>query len=127
MLRTMERFKRRLAIWNKCCFGNIFGRKQKCMTCLNGIQQARGRCDNNFLNSLENKLLTKMDQILTQEENLWKQKSWIFWLLEGERNTRFFHLSTLIRRRRNRITRLQDDLGILWDDDVKLQEMACSF
>lgn len=89
MLRTMERFKRRLTIWNNCCFGNIFGRKQKCMAYLNGIQQARGGCDNNFLNSLENKLLTKMDQILTQEENLWKQKSWIFWLLEGERNTRF--------------------------------------
>lgn len=30
---------------------------------------------------------------------------------DGDRNTRYFHLSTVIRRRRNKIETLQDEYG----------------
>lgn len=33
------------------------------------------------------------------------------WLREGDRNTTFFHQSTISRRRRNKIVRLRDDEG----------------
>lgn len=51
----------------------------------------------------------------------WKQKLRITWLKEGERNTKFFHLSTLIRRRRNRVDRLKLD-GAQWCSDPDLQK-----
>jgi hypothetical protein len=34
----------------------------------------------------------------TQEETYWRQKSHIQWLKEGERNTNFFHTSTIKQR-----------------------------
>jgi hypothetical protein len=41
-----------------------------------------------------------------QEEILWKQKSRINWLKEGDKNTKFFHNALLQRRIKNRIASL---------------------
>lgn len=42
-----------------------------------------------------------------QEEILWYQKSRSNWLNHGDRNTRYFHTTTIIRRRRNRVSGLK--------------------
>ena len=41
----------------------------------------------------------------------WNQKSRELWVKEGDRNTRYFHLSTIIRRRRNFISEIKLDDG----------------
>lgn len=41
--------------------------------------------------------------ILNQERNLWDMKSRINGLVQGERNTAFYHISALVQRKRNRI------------------------
>lgn len=46
-----------------------------------------------------------------QEEIFWGQRSRIKWLKWGDKNTHFFHASTLHRRVRNRIHRLKLDSG----------------
>lgn len=62
-----------------------------------------------------------------QEELIWFQKSRSKWLEFGDRNTRFFHGVTTIRRRKNHITTLQNDNGD-WVHDVKLLEnMATNY
>ena len=40
-----------------------------------------------------------------------KQKSRELWLKEGDRNSKFFHLTTLVRRRRTWITEIKKDNG----------------
>lgn len=45
------------------------------------------------------------------EEIFWAQKSKINWLKWGDRNSRFFHISTMAKRQQNRITALQDQNG----------------
>ena len=42
---------------------------------------------------------------------MWKQKSRIQWLKEGERNTKFFHRATIQRRQSNKITHLITEEG----------------
>jgi hypothetical protein len=46
------------------------------------------------------------------EEILWSQKSRIRWLKEGERNTKFFHRTTIARRTHNKILKIRDQDGI---------------
>lgn len=46
-----------------------------------------------------------------QEEMLWRQKSRIQWLKEGEENTKFFHRSALDYRGVNKILSLKNDQG----------------
>uniref|UniRef100_A0A7N2L3I4 Reverse transcriptase n=1 Tax=Quercus lobata TaxID=97700 RepID=A0A7N2L3I4_QUELO len=71
---------------------------------------------------LEASLNLELDDWLTKEELRWKQKSRELWLKEGDRNSRFFHLSTLIRRRRNRISEIKLDDGSWINNRVDIQD-----
>lgn len=41
----------------------------------------------------------------------WHQRSRVNWLRLGDRNSRFFHLTTIQRRQRNQIVKLKDENG----------------
>lgn len=52
-----------------------------------------------------------MEELRVQQaimESIRTQKSLKLWLKESDKNTKFFHLSTLIRQRRNRIEQVSD-------------------
>lgn len=42
-------------------------------------------------------------------ESIFRQKSQEVWLKEGDRNTKFFHMSIMMRRRRNKILGIMDN------------------
>jgi hypothetical protein len=52
-----------------------------------------------------------MEERKSQEDILWRQKSRIQLLKEGDRNTKFFHRSTIQRRHANHITQLITENG----------------
>lgn len=60
------------------------------------------------------KLNLDWENLCKQEEIFWRQKSRVQWLKEGERNTRFFHRSTLTNRTHNRISSILNEDGELW-------------
>jgi len=53
----------------------------------------------------------KWENLCKQEEIFWRKKSKVQWLKEGERNTRFFHRSTMVNRAHNRISSIKDEEG----------------
>lgn len=101
-----------LHAWNKHVFGCLFQKKRKIMARLAGIQRNLCLGADIFLSKLESDLLKEYNTILEQEELLWLQKSRNTWLKEGDRNTKFFHLSTIIRRRRNKLEGLNNADGV---------------
>ena len=56
---------------------------------------------------LEKKIQQELDIVLNQEELLWFQKSREEWITSGDKNTRYYHASTLAKRNRNRIDSLR--------------------
>jgi hypothetical protein len=50
----------------------------------------------------ENQLLQDWEARCKQEETLWRQKSRSLWLKGGEKNTKFFHTTTIARRSHNK-------------------------
>ncbi|KAL7235891.1 hypothetical protein ACSBR1_019219 [Camellia fascicularis] len=57
---------------------------------------------------------------LFQEEILWYQKSQNKWLTMGDSNTKFFHISTLNKRRKLKIQVLKDGNAHIVDHFTKL-------
>ena len=60
---------------------------------------------------MEKELHKELNELLNQEEELWVQLSRINRLIEGDRNTAFHHISTIVRRWRNRISCIKNDMG----------------
>ena len=106
---NIEKFTKDVQIWNKEVFGNIFHRKNKVEAKLRAIQIRIALNPNEQLLEFENKLRREYFNVLQQEEEFWSIKSRYNWLIQGDRNTKFFHTLALIRRKRNRIVSFQDN------------------
>ena len=108
---AIEVFHHEAMVWNKLHFGNIFAKKRKLLAWLNGIQRAVAVRPSSSLLDLENILLQELDVVLGQEQELWALKSRINWMIQRDRNTAFFHVSTLVRRKRNQIMAIKNGVG----------------
>ncbi|XP_061375671.1 uncharacterized protein LOC133317799 [Gastrolobium bilobum] len=75
----------------------------------------------------ENELWRKLQSVLVKEELTWFQRPRNQWLKFGGKNTRFFHASTVARRRHNRIVTLKDEGGNWIADSESLVQLAVSF
>ncbi|XP_024190144.1 uncharacterized protein LOC112194121 [Rosa chinensis] len=100
-----------LNTWNKDVFGNIFKKKRRLLARIAGIQKKLCVHDNPFLLNLEKELIKQYELVRDQEAMLWKQKSREKWIQDGDRNTKYFHITTMVRRRKNKIDGLFDDSG----------------
>lgn len=78
---------------------------------LNDIQEYLQHKNNDFLQNLQNFLQRDYLDLLQQDAIFWKQKSRIHWLQQGDSNTTIFHITTKIRRKRNKILSLKDTVG----------------
>uniref|UniRef100_A0A2N9HH03 Reverse transcriptase domain-containing protein n=1 Tax=Fagus sylvatica TaxID=28930 RepID=A0A2N9HH03_FAGSY len=95
--------------WNKMVFGHCQTRISELTTTIEEVQ-ANPPTEANL--RLEAKLQCDLNGWLAKLEIVWKQKSRELWLKEGNRNSKFFHLSTIIHRRRNAIDVIKGDNGV---------------
>jgi hypothetical protein len=103
----LKNLKQLIKTWNKQTFGNIFDSQRQLSEQMKTIQtQIRLQGLTDELKSQEAITAQQLEARKAQEEILWKQKSRIQWLKEGDRNTKFFHRSVMQRRHSNRITHL---------------------
>ena len=108
LARKLDATRRDLKRWNKKCFGNSRERIKELEEKIARLQVSNPTRENL---ELEASLNLELDDWLEREDLKWKQKSRELWTKEGDRNTRFFHLSTLLRRRRNRINEIKLEDG----------------
>ncbi|KAI5313145.1 hypothetical protein L3X38_042319 [Prunus dulcis] len=82
------------------------------------------RGPNPSLSSLEVSLMDDFKKVIEQEFVFWKQKSRLQWLMDGDRNTKFFHLTTVMRRRRYKIERLKNSVGVFVEEAKGIKALA---
>lgn len=109
--KSLDKAKEDALVFNSEVFGNIINKKLTLAARLRGIQRTLERSDILGLLLLEVVLQREYNDVLKQEEMLWYQKSREKWVRFGDRNTRFFHTWTIIRRARNKVQ------GLLLDNE----------
>ncbi|KAF7812835.1 TMV resistance protein N-like [Senna tora] len=70
------------------------------------------------------KLAGKIEEVWDLEEKFWAKRSRVLWLQAGDKNSRFFHTSTVMRRQQNKVLRLKN-LNDEWTEDE--EEIAGCF
>ncbi|KAL4304528.1 hypothetical protein GQ457_10G007360 [Hibiscus cannabinus] len=124
---NIANFQQSGRVWNVEVFGHIEHRKNRILARLHGIEKAMEVRFRPSLLCLELKLKRELDEVPEQEESLWFQKSRSDWIELGDRNTRFFHLSSMARRSANRIRMLRLPNGEWCDDSTILQEHTVAY
>ncbi|KAB1219218.1 hypothetical protein CJ030_MR3G001299 [Morella rubra] len=104
----IKRTRQAFRVWNRLEFGMIQHKIQHCERLLDQLQSNPVLLPNG---DRVNNLQVALIELQRQEEELWRSKSRVSWLATLDLNTRFFHLSTIIRRRHNCIEALQTEQG----------------
>ncbi|KAL8153455.1 hypothetical protein V2J09_011215 [Rumex salicifolius] len=110
--------------WNQKIFENIFQRKRKLWVHLEGARRKQAIQPLRNLLHLEGSLCKELEDTLQQEHALWLQKSGTNFLLDGDRNTRYYHLSSMVRRRYNKILTLKSEDGEWITDHESLRQLV---
>ncbi|KAL5559026.1 hypothetical protein UlMin_035237 [Ulmus minor] len=107
--RSLYHTRRSLSFWNKYQFGKV-------QLQIKATKQALAECQANRHDDdsweRDKDLRCQLDELLRREEMLWFQKAKVQWRLEGDRCSRFFFMTTMIRRKSNRIDCLKLDDGV---------------
>lgn len=103
--------------WAFSVFGNIFVRKNNIRKRLLGIESLPSDQVTFFHHRLYISLSGEFQSVLDLEKDLWFMKSRSSWLSDGDRNTKFFHITALKRRAHNRILGIRDSAGT-WTYDI---------
>lgn len=120
-------FHRNVKRWNKEVFGDIFLKKNSLINKLEVLDNQIANHPSANLDDERRRLWHEYEKVLFQEELMWYQKSRSKWLFYGDRNTKYFHGVTTIRRRNNSYEMLQDENGNWIGDRQQLEEMVTSF
>jgi hypothetical protein len=73
------------------------------------------------------KISSELDVLLQREEMMWKQRSRVAWLAEGDRNTKYFHRKATWRQSKNNIKRIRGLNGNWTYDPEEINELANNF
>jgi hypothetical protein len=107
--KKLNNTKLALLKWNSLHFGNIHKKIKETLHLIDIVQQTTPSSS-----SFEQEISLKMDldNLLIKKESLWRSKSRETWLTCKDLNTKYFHTSTLIKRRSNAINFLKLDSGV---------------
>ncbi|KAL8143578.1 hypothetical protein V2J09_016610 [Rumex salicifolius] len=116
-----------LKVWNRRSFGNVFYRKRKLLARIAGVQRQLSVNPSGRLLSLDRYLGRKLDVVLDQEQLIWFQKSRANFLIEGDRNTIYYHLSTIVKRRAAKFLGLMDTEGNWVSNKLEVEKLVVDF
>jgi predicted XRE-type DNA-binding protein len=106
LLKNCHKVKKEFINWNKIVFGQTKDRISAIEEKIKVLQELPPSPENIEMKAALN---LELNEWLEKEELKWKQKSRELWLKEGDQNSKFFHLSTLVRRRCNSIVEIKLD------------------
>jgi hypothetical protein len=113
-----------LSSWGSTTFGHVRKEIKRLKRDLEILRAAPLRVGPSYE---ELKVVDRLVELHHREELMWRQRSRVQWLSEGDKNTHFFHQRASRRKKKNKIVRLTRLDGIVSELPVEMQQMTRSF
>lgn len=123
----VRQFQGSVCTWNKHVFGNIFERKRSLIRGLEDVDKRLNVSPSLILEEEQKSLWLEYEKVLAQEELLWYKKFRSKWLHSGDRNTKYFHGITAVRRKNNSYDIMQDDGGNWARDTIQIESLVSNY
>ena len=108
VIRKIEKCRAELTQWSRKNFDHVRRQlidKRKCF--LQAKQQAMHGGSNNQVRGLKKEI----NELLVKENLMWRQQEKTLWLVDGDKNSRYFHIRATQRHRKNKILGVKDSSG----------------
>ncbi|KAL6576888.1 hypothetical protein OROMI_011164 [Orobanche minor] len=112
--------------WNTHHFGNIFNKIDQAQYAVEVAEKDFDYDPSTSNRSYLNKMNANLTLTLSMEEDFWKQKANMKWMLEGERNSKFFHNLVKKKRQKNFLHCIRDN-GCLITNPEDIQTSAVNY
>jgi hypothetical protein len=107
---------------------NTFGNVQKEIKELTAkLDELRGNMIRSGPTLAEIKIVDWLVELRFREETMWRQRSPIQCLAEGDKNMHFFHLRASQRKKKNLIKCLKQPDGVITKDEAELERLTSYF
>ncbi|GAU34270.1 hypothetical protein TSUD_321160 [Trifolium subterraneum] len=114
--------------WKFHTIDQVLHQKKHLLARIGGVQHSLQRgLNRGGMRRLEKRLQDELSSIIRKEELMWYQRSRAKWLKDGDRNTKYYHLKTINRKRRNNVNMLKNDSGQWVDDVFQIRNLATDF
>lgn len=115
---------RALNHWNRDNFGNMRAQITECERSLLEMQQSLSHNCTTGQRREEMIIRKRLEFLLNCEQIFWAQRAKQMWLINGDRNTRYFHTVVKHRRSMSKIFSLKDEEGNWTHGDNNLRNVA---
>ncbi|KAF7842619.1 BRASSINOSTEROID INSENSITIVE 1-associated receptor kinase 1 [Senna tora] len=119
--------KEQLSTWNQNSFGNIHHQIQETETQLSFLQNHIDNSSEPQHQMQEEIFRKKLEFLLKCEETMWAQRAQQMWLINGDRNTKYFHTVVNSRRNKSRILMIQNESGDWITNSHHIRQSAVKF
>ncbi|XP_019241932.1 PREDICTED: uncharacterized protein LOC109221967, partial [Nicotiana attenuata] len=123
----LKKLKKALSTWSRATYGDIF-QKIASLEEVVLVHERQFECNPSQMNRQRlQEVQAEMIRYLALEEEFWRQKAGMMWFKDGDRNTKFFHAQVNGRRKRLRLTRIQNSDGNWIEEEDLIAEEAVKF
>ncbi|XP_009769215.2 uncharacterized protein [Nicotiana sylvestris] len=118
----LKNLKKALSTWSRATYGDIF-QKIASLEEVVLVHERQFEVNPTQMNRQRlQQVQAEMIKYLALEEAFWRQKASMLWFKVGDRNTKFFHAQVNGRRKRLKLSRIQNSLGNWIEEDYLIAE-----
>ncbi|KAL8551509.1 hypothetical protein ACS0TY_000564 [Phlomoides rotata] len=124
VMSNIEGCGKSLKAWGSALFGDLANQIEETSKKLAAIQLRAPIPENLQLAKLEE---NKLAALLRKDELHWLQRSRISWMRDGDKNTKYSHRTASGRRSRNRILKITDGDGFVWEEAEEMERVFTEY
>jgi hypothetical protein len=124
LLNKMGKLTKVLGEWNTNIFGSVKKELRRLRDELAQLRDDPVRLEPSYE---EKKTVERIVELENREETMWRQRSRVQWLAEGDRNTHFFHRRASARKQKNKVTQLTKPDGSITEDPAEMGALTTDF